>query len=60
MKALKRSLGEEGAGKTGKARPRPAKSSKAQKSLLLPVRGGLADKPKAQSAEAPKRRKRAS
>ena len=61
MEALKRSLAEEGAEKTGgKARPRPAKSSRAQKSLLLPVRGGLADKPKSQPAEAPKRRKKAS
>jgi DNA end-binding protein Ku len=61
MDALKRSLAEDGAEKTGgKARPRPAKSSRAQKSLLLPVRGGLAGKPKAQPAEAPKRRKRAS
>ncbi len=62
MEALKRSLAEEGAEKIGgrKARPRSAKSSKAQPSLLLPVRGGLADKPKAQPAEAPKRRKRAS
>jgi DNA end-binding protein Ku len=61
MDALKRSLAEEGAEKTsGKARPRPAKSSRAQKGLLLPVRGGLADEPKAAPAEAPKRRKRAS
>jgi DNA end-binding protein Ku len=61
MDALKRSLAEEGAGETGgKTRPRSAKSSRAQKSLLLPVRGGLADKPKAQPAAAPKRRKRAS
>jgi hypothetical protein len=53
MDARKRSLAEEGADKTGgKARPRSAKSSKAQPSLLLPVRGGLADKPKAQPAEA--------
>jgi DNA end-binding protein Ku len=61
MDALKRSLAEEGADKTGgKGRPRSAKSSRAQKSLLLPVRGGLADKPKAKPAEAPKRRKKAS
>ncbi len=66
MDALKRSLAEEGAEKiAGKARPRPAKSrpaksSKAQPSLLLPVRGGLADKPKAQHAAAPRRRKKAS
>jgi DNA end-binding protein Ku len=46
MDALKRSLAEEGAEKTGdKARPRSAKSSKAQPNLLLPVRGGLADQP---------------
>jgi DNA end-binding protein Ku len=61
MDALKRSLAEEGVEKTsGKARPRPAKSSRAQKRLLLPVRGGFADKPKAPPAEALKRRKRAS
>ncbi len=61
MDALKRSLAEEEAEKTGgKARSRTAKSSRAQKRLLLPVRGGLADKPKAEPAEAPKRRKRAS
>jgi hypothetical protein len=61
MDALKRSLAEEGAEKpAGKRRPRSAKSSKAQPSLLLPVRGGLADKPKAQSVEAPRRRKKAS
>jgi DNA end-binding protein Ku len=60
MDALKRSLAEDGEKSGGKARPRSAKSSKAQPSLLLPVRGGLADKPKAQPAEAPKRRKRAS
>ena len=61
MDALKRSLAEEGAEKPAdKPRSRSAKSSKAQPSLLLPVRGGLADKPKAQPAEAPKRRKRAS
>ncbi|HEX3411391.1 MAG TPA: Ku protein [Stellaceae bacterium] len=61
MDALKRSLAEEGADKSGgKGRPRSAKSSRAQKSLLLPVRGGRADEPKAPSAEAPKRRKRAS
>jgi DNA end-binding protein Ku len=62
MDALKRSLAEEGAEKTsGEARRRPVKSSRAQKSLLLPVRGGLADKPKTQPAEAPsRRRKRAS
>jgi DNA end-binding protein Ku len=62
MDALKRSLAEEGAEKTSaKARRRPAKSSRAQKSLLLPVRGGVAGKPKAQPAEAPsRRRKRAS
>ena len=61
MDALKRSLAEEGADKTGgKGRPRSAKSSKTQPSLLLPVRGGLADKPKTQPAETPKRRKRAS
>ena len=54
-------LAEEGAEKPAdKPRSRSAKSSKAQPSLLLPVRGGLADKPKAQPAEAPKRRKRAS
>jgi hypothetical protein len=61
MDALKRSLAEEGAEKpAAKPRPRSAKSSKAQPSLLLPVRGGLADNPKAPPAEAPKRRKRAS
>jgi DNA end-binding protein Ku len=61
MDALKRSLAEEGAEKTGgKTRPRPAKSSRAQKSLLLPVRGGLADKSKTQPAAAPRRRKKAS
>jgi DNA end-binding protein Ku len=61
MDALKRSLAEEGAQKTGgKARPRSVKSSGVQKSLLLPVRGGLADEPKAPPAEAAKRRKRAS
>jgi hypothetical protein len=61
MDALKRSLAEEEAEKAGgKARSRTAKSSRAQKSLLLPVRGGLADKPKAEPAEASKRRKRAS
>ena len=47
MDALKRSLAEEGAEKPAdKPRSRSAKSSKAQPSLLLPVRGGLADKPK--------------
>jgi hypothetical protein len=61
MDALKRSLAEEGTEKTGgKARTRSAKSSKAQPSLLLPVRGGLADTPKAQPAEAGRRRKKAS
>ena len=61
MDALKRSLAEEGAVRTGGGgRPRSAKSSKAQPSLLLPVRGGLADEPKARPAAAPKRRKRAS
>jgi hypothetical protein len=62
MDALKRSLAEEGAAKTGggKARPRSAKSSKARPSLLLPVRGGLADDLKAPPAEVPKRRKKAS
>jgi DNA end-binding protein Ku len=61
MDALKRSLAEEGVEKTGgKSRAHPAKSSRAQKSLLLPVRGGLADNPKAPPADAPKRRKRAS
>jgi DNA end-binding protein Ku len=61
MDALKRSLAERGAENPGgKLRPRSAKSSKAQKSLLLPVRGGLADKPKARPPKIPKRRKRAS
>jgi DNA end-binding protein Ku len=61
MDALKRSLAEEGAEKSGgKARPRSTKSSRAQKSLLLPVRGGRAGEPKAPPAEAPKRRKKAS
>jgi DNA end-binding protein Ku len=59
MDALKRSLAEEGAEKTGgKARPRPAKSSRAQKSLLLPVRGGRADERKAPPAEAQSRRRK--
>ena len=35
-------------------------ATKAQPSLLLPVRGGLADEPKAPPAEAPRRRKKAS
>jgi DNA end-binding protein Ku len=61
MDALKRSLAEEGEKTGGKARPRSAKSSKTQQpSLLLPVRGGRADKPKAQPAETSKRRKKAS
>ncbi len=61
MDALRRSLAEEGPAKTGgEARPRSAKSSKAQPSLLLPVRGGRADEPKAKPVDAPKRRKSAS
>src|SRR5438270_12104746 len=61
MDALKRSLAKEGAEKpAAKPRPRSAKPSRAQKSLLLPVRGGYADKPKAPTAEAPKRRRKAS
>jgi DNA end-binding protein Ku len=62
MDALKRSLAEEGEEKTGgKTRPRSAKSSKTQQpSLLLPVRGGRADKPKTQAAETSRRRKKAS
>jgi non-homologous end joining protein Ku len=35
-------------------------AANAQPSLLLPVCGGLADEPKAQPAEAPRRRKKAS
>ncbi len=61
MEALKRSLAQDGAEKpAAKPRPRSAKPSKTQPSLLLPVRGGLADNPKAPPAEAPKRRKRVS
>src|SRR5437763_13429823 len=46
MDALKRSLAEGAEKPAAKPRPRSAKPSRAQKSLLLPVRGGLADKPK--------------
>jgi DNA end-binding protein Ku len=42
----------------GKARPRPAKP-KAQRSLLLPVRGGRGSEPPAAPVESPKRRKKA-
>src|SRR5918911_2465205 len=60
MDALKRSLAEEGADKTGaKARPRSAKSTKAQPGLLLPVPGGRARDARKEPAEAPKRRRKA-
>lgn len=66
MDALKRSLAEEsegGAGKptrpaTRKSRPRPAKSAKAQPSLLLPVAGGRSRAAAAAPEEAPKRRRK--
>jgi hypothetical protein len=61
MDALKRSLAEEGTEKpSGKPRQHASRSSNAQPSLLLPVRGGRAGQPKAAPAEAPKRRKKAS
>jgi DNA end-binding protein Ku len=43
----------------GKRRPRAAKTSRAQPSLLLPVTGGRAKAAAAAPAEAPKRRKKA-
>jgi DNA end-binding protein Ku len=60
MDALKRSLAEEGKEKPAGRSPRPSKASKAQPSLLLPVSGGRASKPRPERAEPAKRRRKAS